>query len=43
MSQPATKPTKQLTEVEALARITKVLNQLDTKSRAKVLAFLVAE
>lgn len=35
-----TKPTKQLTEVEALARVTKVLNQLSPESRKKVLAFL---
>jgi hypothetical protein len=38
--QPATKPTKQLTEVEALTRITKVLNQLSSEQRRKVLAFL---
>ena len=40
MSNEKTKPTKQLTEVEALARITKVLNQLTTEQRAKVLRFL---
>lgn len=34
------KPKKQLTEVEALAKITKVLNQLSPESRKKVLAFL---
>lgn len=35
-----TKQPKQLTEVEALARVTKVLNQLSPESRRKVLAFL---
>lgn len=37
-----TKPTKQLTEIEALARIEKVLKQLDESARKKVLAFLAA-
>jgi len=37
------KPTKNLTEVEALTRITRVLNQLEPGARRKVLAFLTAE
>lgn len=39
--EPATKPTKQLTEVEALSRITKVLNQVDPEKRKRVLEFLI--
>lgn len=35
-----TKQPKQLTEVEALTRITKVLNQLSPEQKAKVLRFL---
>ena len=42
-SAPAKRETKQLTEVEALTRITKVLNQLEPTQRRKVLAFLTAE
>lgn len=34
------KAKKQLTEVEALAKITKVLNQLTPEQRTKVLKFL---
>lgn len=41
MSKEATKPTKQLTEVEALTRITKVLNQLEPDKRKRVLEFLI--
>jgi hypothetical protein len=37
------KQPKKLTEVEALARIEKVLNQLEPQQRRKVLAFLAAE
>lgn len=40
MSDDKTKQPKTLTEVEALARITKVLNQLTPEQRRKVLAFL---
>lgn len=40
MSNAPTKQPKQLTEVEALSRITKVLNQLTPEQRRKVLAFL---
>jgi hypothetical protein len=40
MSNAQTKPTKQLTEVEALAKITKVLDQLSENGRKRVLAFL---
>lgn len=43
MSKETIKPTKQLTEVEALTRITRVLNQLEPTQRKKVLAFLAAE
>jgi hypothetical protein len=33
-------PKKPLTEVEALSRISKILNQLDENAKRKVLAFL---
>lgn len=42
MSKEATKEKKPLTEIEALARIEKVLNQLTPEQRRKVVAFLSA-
>lgn len=42
MSQPNKPAKKPMTEVEALARIEKVLNQLNVDQRKKVLAFLAA-
>lgn len=41
MNNDKTKPTKQLTDVEALSRITKVLNQLEPDKRKRVLEFLI--
>lgn len=38
-----TKQTKKPTEVEALSRIEKILNQLEPSQRKRVLAFLSAE
>lgn len=40
-AQPATKPA--ITEVEALTKVTKILNQLTPEQRRKVLAFLASE
>jgi hypothetical protein len=37
------KPIKPLTEVDALVRIQKLLNQLSAESRKRVLAFLAGE
>jgi hypothetical protein len=42
-SAPAKREPKKLTEVDALSRITKVLNQLEPNARRKVMQFLTTE